>query len=595
MNRTFLFPTPSSVAMQKFVLCWIIPSVLVFAFGCEDPNAKKLQNIQVKLGENKERRDAIREAFRYLPQLIRLDRTTAMKNIRTDLNYWSKNVVESASWKPSALLESVSGKLRTIDFSTRMNKLEFGEPECEFLLQCQMMKEVGKWVVERPYRDSIFSPWLERQKTVLATDDWNQLETTVKLFDWAVCNVGIEGQAKDALRLVTNSELPFNDSAPTYRQLPWQTMMFGRGDTWERARVFTQLAFIQGIDCVVLALPSLSGATENSSLRLWCIGVPIGGELYLFEPQWGLPIPIQTKEGIATLREVKENPEVLRRAKLPGRFESYPVAQADLKNLVALIDAEPFALGRTMHTLERSITGENRMRLSMDSDAMEQRLIKLDSSLSIRLWNVPWIAHAYNQSVRERIHDQSPFSMAYLESFGAFINDTSISKARILHFKGQFKDTVEAMGALRSYMEVRIDEQTLKEMDFDKEIQMRFGMVRQSGEPMDNFLFRIGEAKKYLRRSKFDIAIFLAMLNFDLEKFETASDWLQKRLLMTAGTERWHAHAHYLLGRNLEQQGKVPEALKEYEFENSPQEAGNRIRIRLKKVLEAAAATDSKG
>ncbi len=589
MNRTHLFPNLKSPSLQKFLFSCMALSSVVGGVGCEDQNAKRLQNIQVKLGQNKEKRDAIREAFRYLPQLIRLDRSTAMKGIRTDLNYWSKNVVESDSWKPSALLESISGKLRTIDFSTRMNKLEFGEPECEFLLQCQMMKEVGKWVVERPYRDSLFTHWLESQKTALASDDWNQLETTLKLFDWTVCNVGIEGQSKDAMRLVTNSEMPYNDSAPTYRQLPWQTMMFGRGDTWERARVFTQLAFIQGIDCVVLALPSLSGATENSSLRLWCIGVPIGGELYLFEPQWGLPIPIQSKEGIATLREAKENPDVLRRAKLPGRFEEYPITQADLKNLVALIDAEPFALGRTMHTLERSITGENRVRLSMDTDALEQRLTKMEPNLSIRLWNVPWIAHAYNQSVRERLNDKSPFSMSYIEAFGAFIMDTPICRARTLHFKGQFDNSVEATGALRSYMDVRVDEQTLKDMEFDKEIQASLGVIKQPGEPMENFQFRVAQARQYFRRSKFDVAIFLAMLNCDLGKLDTANDWLQKRLLKTAGTERWHAHAHYLLGRNYEQQGKTAEAFKEYEFENSPQEAGNRIRIRLRKALETTA------
>jgi hypothetical protein len=568
--------------------------VFVTGTGCEDQNAKRLQNIQVKLGQSKERRDSIREAFKYLPQLIRLDRSAAMKSIRTDLNYWSNNVVESDSWKPTDLLESVSGMLRKNDFSTRMNKLVFGEPECEYLLQCEMMKEVGKWVVDRSYRDSLFTPWLNRQKSVLATDDWNQLETALKLFDWSICNVGIEGQAKDAMRLVTNSELPANDQAPTYRQLPWQTMMFGRGDTWERARVFTQLAFIQGIDCVVLALPSQTGATENSSLRLWCVGVPIGNELYLFEPQWGLPIPIQSKDGIATLREAKENPEVLRRAKLPGRFEEYPVTQTDLKNLVALIDAEPFSLGRTMHTLERSITGEQRVRLSMDADALEQRLTKIEPNLPVRLWNVPWIAHVYNESVRERLNDKSPFSMSYIEAFGSFIMDTPICRARSLHFKGQFENTVEASGALRSYMDVRVDEQTLKELEFDKEVQVSLGVVKQPGEPMENFQFRVEQARRYFRRSKFDVAIFLAMLNSDLGKLDTSNDWLLKRLLMTAGTERWHSQAHYLLGRNYEQQGKIPEAIKEYEFENSPQEAGNRIRIRLRKALEAAATPVSK-
>ncbi len=568
------------------MLAWVSLAMFFGSVGCEDKNNTRMQQIQARQAQGKERRDSIREAFRYLPQLIRMDRTAALKEIRYQLNTWSKSVVEADSWKSAGLLDSVSGSLRTIDFSKRMTKLEFGEPECEYLLQCQMMQEVSKWVIDRPYRDPLFNPWLIQQKSVLAVDDWNQLETTLKLFDWAMCNVGIDGQANEALRLVTNSELPIDDKAPTYRQLPWQTMMFARGDTWERARVFTQLAFIQGIDCVVLALPSLSGATENASLRLWCVAVPIGGELYLFEPQWALPIPSQTGDGIATLREAKQNPAVLRRARLPGRFDDYPVAQTDLKNLIALIDLEPFAVGRTMHTLERSITGENRVRLSMDADAFEEKLSKIDPVVSVRLWNVPWLAHVYNQSLRERLNEMSPFSISYIHAFGSFITDTPISRARNLHFKGQFENTVEASGALRAYMDVRVDEQTLKELAYDRDIQASLGLVRSPTEPIESYQFRVAQAQQFYRRSKFDIAVFLAMLNIDLGKLDTANDWLEKRLLQIPGTQHWHAHAHYLLGRNYEQQGNTAEAIKEYEFENSPQEAGNRIRIRK---MQAAA------
>lgn len=574
------------------MLAWVPLAMFVGLLGCEDKNNARMQQIQARQAQGKERRDSIREAFRYLPQLIRMDRTAALKEIRYQLNTWSKSVVEPDSWKSAGLLDSVSGSLRTIDFSKRMTKLEFGEPECEYLLQCQMMQEVSKWVIERPYRDPLFNPWLIQQKSVLAVDDWNQLETTLKLFDWAMCNVGIDGQANDALRLVSNSELPIDDKAPTYRQLPWQTMMFARGDTWERARVFTQLAFIQGIDCVVLALPSLSGATENASLRLWCVAVPIGGELYLFEPQWGLPIPSQSGDGIATLREAKQNPAVLRRARLPGRFDEYPVSQTDLKNLIALIDLEPFAVGRTMHTLERSITGENRVRLSMDADAFEEKLTKIDPTVSVRLWNVPWLAHVYNQSLRERLNEMSPFSISYIHAFGSFITDTPISRARNLHFKGQFENTVEASGALRAYMDVRVDEQTLKDLAYDRDIQASLGLVRSPTEPIENYQFRVAQAQQFYRRSKFDIAIFLAMLNNDLSKLDTANDWLEKRLLAIPGTQHWHAHAHYLLGRNYEQQGNMADAIEEYEFENSPQEAGNRIRIR--KIQAAATAKADK-
>ncbi len=593
MNRTQTFPTthsrffsldPSARGLFAWMVCLLV--LIGCVAGCEDANQKRLKQIQVKQVQGKERRDSIRDAFRYLPQLIRMDRTAALKEIRYQLNTWSSSVNEQSSWKSSSLLESVSGTLRTIDFSKRMTKLEFGEPECEFLLQCQMMKEVGKWVIERPYRDPLFSPWLNHRKNEMSVEDWNQLDVALKLFDWSICNVGIEGQAKDVMRLVTNSELPLDDRAPTYRQLPWQTMMFARGETWQRARVFTQLAFIQGIDCVVLALPSQTGATENASLRLWCIGVPIGGELYLFEPQWGLPIPSQSGDGIATLREAKENPAVLRRAKLPGRFDEYPVAQSDLKSLVALIDVEPFALGKTMHSLERSITGENRVRLSMDADGFEEKLTKIDPAVSVRLWNVPWIAHAYNQSLRERLNENSSFSMGYVASFGSFIMDTPISRARNLHFKGQFDSSPEAVGALRSYMDVRVDEQTLKDLEYDRTIQANLGIVKQPEEELAKFKFRVAQAQEYFRRSKFDVAIFLAMLSSDLGKLDTSNDWLSNRLLKVPGTERWHAHAHYLLGRNYEQQGDVAAAIKEYEYENSPQEAGNRIRIRK---MQAAA------
>jgi hypothetical protein len=586
-------PTSKSpIAANRFArLTHILLAVAsIFISGCEDSNSKRLQQIQAKQANGKERRDSIREAFRYLPQLIRLDRSAALREIQYQLNTWSKSVVETSEWKSASLLDSVSASLRTIDFSDRMSKLEFGEPECEFLLQCQMMRDVGKWVLERPYHDKLFKGWLEKKKSSMPESDWLQLETALKLFDWSICNVGVDGQPKDVERLVTNSELPLNDSAPVYRQLPWQTMMFARGDAWQRARVFTQLAFAQGIDSVILALPSESGATENASLRLWCIGVPIGSELYLFEPQWGLPFPSQSEDGIATLREAKENPAVLRRAKIPGFFE-YPVEQKDLSGLIGLVDAEPFALGRTMNTLEKSLTGENRVRISMDADALEQRLQTIDSKLSVRLWNVPWISHVYNQSVRQRINDQSMFSMNHIGAHGAYITDTPIGRARILHLNVKFDSTNEAIGALRSYMDVRVDEQTLKDLEYDREIQMMLGVVKKPGMPQEMFSVQVEQAKVFYRRSKFDIAVFLAMVSLDNGKPETTIDWLSNRLIKIPGTERWHAHAHYLLGRSYEAIGKSVNANDEYKYENSPQAAGNRIRIRkLNAAVEKGAA-----
>lgn len=557
---------------------------LVFSGGCEDPAQRDIESTQLEVVEKKENRDSLREAFQYLPQLIRLDRTSAMKEISYQLNTWSTSVSQPPEWSPSGLLESIPASLRTVDFSNRMTKLEFGEPECEFMLQCQLMKQLSSWVLDLPYRDRLFADWLAEERKRLDSTEGVQLETALKLFDWTICNVAVDGNPEDIERLVTNPDIPLNESAPVYRQLPWQTLMFARGDAWQRGRLFTQLCFSRGIDCVVLALPSLTGASENAALRLWCIGVPIGNELYLFEPRLGLPLPDPKGGGIATLRMAKTDPNVLRRAKLPGRF-NYPVESKDLNRLIALIDAEPFAVGRTMYTLERALTGENRQRLSMDADRIESRLKDIDAQLEIRLWNVPWLAHVYNLEVRMRLDDLSPFAMQYMERYGIFVTDTPISRARMLHFQGKFPSTIEAAGALKSYMDFRVDEETLRELQYDRNTQMTLGVVKRPTESMEGFSARVSMAQNFFRKSKFDIGIFLAMANMDLGKPETAIDWLTKRLLDIRGTERWHAHAHYLLGRNYESLGNMESAIEEYKFEATPQAAGNRIRIRR---LEAA-------
>jgi hypothetical protein len=582
-----LFASTAISSSIRVLSMLAMAAALGFPTGCTDGSAKRLESFQTSQAAGKEKRDSIKEAFRYLPQLIRLDRSAALREIQYQMNTWSKSAKALDSWKAPEMLQTVPVALRTLDLAKRLDKLEFGEPECEYLLQCQMLTKLSKWVLDRPYRDRLFLAWLQKKKETFSADDWNQLEITLKLFDWTVCNVGVDGQPNDVEKLVSYPESPLSDTAPVYRQLPWQTLMFARGDVWQRARVFTQLAFANGVDCVALALPSESGATENASLRLWCIGVPIGKSIYLFEPHWGLPIPSQTDDGIATLQEARENPNVLRRAKIPGFFE-YPVEQKDLGTVVALMDLEPFATSQSMHILEKSLTGDNRMRIASNSDTFEERLKSIDPKLAIRHWNAPWLAHAYNLSLRSRLDEQSPFSMTYVGNYGAYISDTPISQARNLHLLGNFNTSIEATGALKSYMDVRVDEQTLKKLETDKDTQASLGIVRRPNQPLEVFQMQIKQSQIFFRRSKFDVAMFLGMANFDLEKLDTSIDWLTTRLLKLQGTEKWHAQAHYLVGRALEEKGKVAEAIEEYKFDKSPQAAGNRIRIRkLNAALES--------
>ncbi len=551
--------------------------------------ARELRRREAQAFESEAQVDAVDKAIPFLPMLLRLDRGPIMRDFVNQVNSWAIAQPETTSWTKSELLAKVPPELRTTDFGKRLDRIEFAELESEYLAQCKLMKEVGRWVLERPYRDPLFAPWLAKTMTKLPEFEAIRLEQAMKLFDWTVRNVALEGSPKDIEALVRDPALPISDLGIGYRAMPWQTMIFGRGDSLQRSRVFTQLLFQQDIAAVMLALPDTTKGSTEKDLLLWCIGVPIANEIYLFEMRLGMPLPLADQPAVATLRDTQSNPSVLRRAKLPGRFD-YPVSAEDLTNVVALLDVEPFALGQGMKALEKRLTGDARMKLSIDADEVVGRIRSIDSSLETQSWHLPWLAQIYSRDLRSRLDDLTPFSIRYIAEYGAYLNESIVQQARMAHFLGGFESTVDTVGAPTKYMTIRIDEATLAKLAYDTEIQRELQMVRRQNEPQEEYQFRVQQAQQFYRSAKLDSNAFLGFLQFDLNNLDAAADWLDNRLLQIDGTERWKAQARYLLGRCSEAQGQRTEAIGWYKSEGSPQEAGNRIRIRL---LEKNAASES--
>lgn len=576
---------------KSLIFCSLFASSAAIFPGCFEDDSREIRLRQVESFEELERTDSIGKAMKYLPFIMRFDRTTAAKEVLNQLNAWSTPREDSSPWKRPALIDTVAADIRNDPLFARLGSMEFGEAECEYLLQSQMMSDLGFWINERPYLDPLFQPWLEKQKGKLSADEGAALEKTLKLFDWTVRNVALEGTAKDVEALPLNPSMPLTDLGMGYRALPWQTLHFGRGDAYQRGRVFTQLLFQQGIPAVMLALP-MKTVTEPlksfplSDLHLWAIGALIGSEVYLFEPRWGLPFPNADEPAVATLRQAKSDPNVLRRAKLPGRFD-YPIGSADLKSLVAFIDVEPFSVGRSVQALQQSLTGENRMQVATDVTSIASKLAVIDPSLDVRLWELPWLSQLYNQSVRNRINDRSSFSINYQITYGAYMNESLVSDARTAHFKGNFETTIDADGAAKKYMNLRIDEETLAKLAYDRDIQQELQMIRKPNETQEEYQYRVGQAQGFYRTAKLDSNAFLGMLQFDLQNLEASTNWMDQRLLQIDGTERWRPQARYILGRVYEQKKEFDESFSWYKMDGSPQEAGNRIRMRLLEKINA--------
>ncbi|MDZ4852916.1 MAG: hypothetical protein SGI77_26820 [Pirellulaceae bacterium] len=568
----------------RYLVVFVLLASLPSCWHRED--ARELRRREARTVENEEHVDTIDKAMAFLPMLLRFDRGPILRDFINQVNTWALAQPMQPGWKHSSMVDKLPATLLETDIAKRLDRIEFADLESEYLSQCKLMKDVGEWVLERPYRDPLFAPWLTQQMAKLSGVDATRLEHTMKLFDWTVRNVALEGAAKDIEAMIRDPLQPITDIGVGYRALPWQTMMVGRGDALQRTRVFSQLLFQQDIPAIQLALPDPATGATGSDRLLWCIGVPIANEIYLFEMRFGLPLPTANQAEVSTLREARTNASVLRRAKLPGWFD-YPVASSDLPRLIALLDVEPFALGVGMKALEERLTGEYRMKLSMNVDEIVAKLNSIDPDLSVQLWTLPWLAQLYNRNVRSRIHDLSPFSLKYAGEYGAYMNESLVQQARMAHFRGEFDTNLDVVGAPTKYMSIRTDEGTLAKLAYDSDIQRQLHVIRGMNEKQEAFQYRIQLAQQFYRTAKLDSNAFLGFLQFDLENIDAAKDWLDNRLLKIEGTERWRAHARYLLGRCCEEDGEVHDAIEWYKYEGTPQEAGNRIRVRLLEKAES--------
>lgn len=531
----------------------------------------------------------IGEAMRYLPKVSQLERDAAVREITLQLNAFLSSFESPAGSKTAddlqPWLDQLPSDLIAGPWAKHLSQPLTDQRDCEYLLQARFFQDTARWIVSLPYQDPLFSSWLNEQVERLGSEAGGQLLEAAQLFDWSVRNVWAAGEAAAISSLIddpssSSSGLPAQPP-PGAARLPWQTLLFGQGDAIERGRVFTQLAFQRSLPVVWLGKESEQPGEPN---RLWCLAVAIEDQLYLFDPRLGLPIPGPGGVGIATLSQAKQDSSVLRRARLPGQFD-YAVTSADLDPLVAWLDLEPISLAESMVLLEGQLIGDLRMRLAANPGRLAETVRAADADIQVRLWPLPWRAQQHNLWLREQLRETSVFSFNYQRQYAMFLSTEgksgSFGRARRLHLRGVAESSKLEEGAASMYMQGRVAEELLTQLPFDPKVQMELGIRRALGEDETNWRMRAEISQEALRQAKQSTSYFLAQLQFCEGNLGSARDWLEKRLLPVAGTERWHPASWYLLGRIAELNQDLSAVEDYYRRPGTPQEAGNRLRLRL--------------
>lgn len=592
-------------ALKCSCLCGLAWVFCLVSLGCNDDNQKKARQVSQQLNAIKTKSDSIHDATRYLSQITPQNRDKVSDEARLHLNKWLQtNPPRTSDAVPSDLVDGLPPDLRGATGMSGSNPSStnprgasasgasgatsangasangagtalFDLWDVEYIYQCRLYRDLSKWIIELPLRDSMIRAWLAKQADSMPAEDLAQIEQACKLFDWSVRNIVTYGQATDVEKLAADPRVPLSDSGLGYRYLPWQTILYARGDYVTRGRSFTALAQQRDLKTVWVALRLPS----SPSAQLWTVGLIVGSECYLFDPQLGLPILHPDTLALATLREVQNDERILRRLDVPGRYD-YAVNPGDAAAVEFLIEAEPSSVSDRMGAFQSSLTGQERLRLQPDYRALQNDLKKLQPDAPIALWQLPLLARLYAQNLRSRLEMNSAFTAQYMIEHAVWTMGTSLSSARLKHLSGDFLNTFDSRGALATYTDCRLSDEKIERLPNDPDLQKQMGIPRINSETLAEYQARLQQFQFVFRQAKVDASFLLGQLHFDLGNFDEVIGLLNDRTLPNSQAARWHSAARYTLARSYQERGELKEAVAQLNQDGSPLEAGNRLRVR---------------
>lgn len=537
------------------VVACIVPglAVLLAAAGCREPAPLLEGNPEVMETEYSDELLAV--ALENLGRLERFRSGEMLEAIVERLNQWTATQPATPQWRPDPLLDTLPKQLAGLPVLEDLGSTRFPRHDGAMLQQAVWLRDVARWA---------------RGEKV------DELSRAVLLFDWTVRNIQLDPMPDPSDE--SGNAMPLG-------RFPWETLLLGHGGVLERAWVYIELLRQEGIDAAMLALPARE-ASDSEVPRAWAIGVLIGGEVYLFDPVLGLPIP--GPEGMtlaadgrpllrpATLAEAAADPAVLRRLDL-DESTPYPVGPEDLKEVIALVVAAPTALSQRMKLVETQLVGEQKLVLTVDAAAQGERFAAVPHVAGARLWAYPYVTIAqqaalggHSELIRSRMMEMAPFHVG---------RDAPLWTGRVLHFKGRF---IGEESATQYYQAARPPNSQLDQFaDFFYEAMKAAqpgaddAAIREAAEQ------RAAMEKPVFVRAKQDASYWLGLMAYDQGNYDAAIDYLAKRTLEAWPDGPWTHGARYNLARIYEATGELDKAVSQLASDPmSPARHGSLLRAR---------------
>lgn len=555
--------------------------------GCSDDSqaVRSIQSNRQARQQSETQIDHLGEAFSLVSRLIELERDAANRQIIYHLNAWQQASAAKDTGEPvpSSLLSTVSDIIPPADAAENYSRDSFTAADVAELEYRYLLQQVADWVRSADQTDPLWSDWLSSTRATRGDESTDRLATAVQLFDWMVRNIALEPrQIVDPASGGPRLPLGMQFFGAGYRQTPLQTLFRGTGDGLQRSGTFIGLC--RQADLPACLLATVPGGTDEQ-IRPWLVGVLIDADVYLFDCELGMPVIGPGQQGIATLADARRDPSVLRRMNVPGWFD-YPFQRDDIQQCYALLMVTPDSISPRFQRLQQALTGDLRMAVYDDASRLVDRFESVAGIASSRIWDAPLLAQVYQLAIRQA-GEQDPMlafmvnaPWAILE--GDFDQAKRLALGRWRHLQGDFDgNEIEAIeGAKALYLSQRQPEFEIADLRLDVELQKRYGIRRELGIEASVYDRQIQQVQAVIRQSKVVATFWLSLIQYDTQRFDLAETWFDQRVLRDGVRSEWDIAARYNLARTLERLDQVDRATELYRVEGSPQEHGNRLRIR---------------
>jgi tetratricopeptide (TPR) repeat protein len=506
------------------------------------------------------------------------------------LNQWLNGgrTVEG-TWDPDRLSENIPRALRNSPGLDRLRELQFRPDDLAYLQQTLWLNDVARRVRQDPPPADL-APWLAELEKNGQLVESEQLAAAERLFDWTVRNLQLDplpplpkgpaATAGEGTDPVSPSAL--GEVGPGYAHLPIQLLVQGRGDAQERGRLFILLCRQVGVSAVMLARVD---EQVSSTPQPWAVAVMAGKELYLFEPELGLPIPGPGGQGIATLTEALADAAVLAQLDVPGG-PAYPLTPDKLKNLVALIEAEPESLARRFDLLEHALPSSRRLVLATHPSELEPRLRQAKGIGGVSLWRVPFDALQYQIGRQQAIGKSIDKQIEFQREEAIFMAPGSpLMLGRNYHLQGAFEPGDRLPGARSLYMQARTPDAVREKVYTNEDFRKLIGFHQPLPDDEQQKKLMLETMDTMMLRAKQHASYWLGLVHYEAGNYEAAIEWLDERTIKSPLPSPWLAGARYNLARAYEALGQNDKAIALLRADDSPQRHGNLVRAaRLAKM-----------